>query len=179
MSESATHNWPRTVRWLHWLTVLLVLAAWQLAEAGEDRHSVMIWHHTVGALVALLVLTRLVSRVLLPAPEPAPGKLGKLAGLAHFGLLGLLVLQAGTGALSVWLEGETVTFFGQSIDSPLSTVSEHRAEQFEELHEDVIWNLFVALLGLHIAAALFHHWVLGDNILRRMLGRARPNNLES
>jgi len=43
-----------------------------------------------------------------------------------------------------------------------------------ELHSTIVWIL-LGLVGLHIAAALGHHFILGDNVLRRMLP-ARTND---
>ena len=40
-----------------------------------------------------------------------------------------------------------------------------------DVHVFVVWSLF-ALIGLHVAAALFHHFVRRDGILIRMLPNA-------
>jgi cytochrome b561 len=45
-------------------------------------------------------------------------------------------------------------------------------ELFEEAHE-VLSNVLIALVVVHVAAALYHHFVLRDGVLRRMLGRSR------
>lgn len=178
MNQARPVNWPWPVRALHWLTLILVIAAWRLAEAGEHADGLMQWHHTLGIVLAGVILARLVLRMVMTAPEPAPGRAGKLAGLAHLGLLGLLLMQAGSGLLSVWFEGEPVMLFGQAVAGPGLPMSEDAGEAFEELHEDVFWSAFVALLVIHVGAALFHHLVLRDQILRRMLGRARSGQAD-
>ena len=173
MSDNSVVNWPRPMRWLHWLTLLMVILAWRLAESGEHDEAWMAWHHTTGALILLMILLRLIARWRLALPAPPPGLPGKLAGLTHLGLLTVLVLQALTGAFSVWLEGDAIVLFGQSLVSPLTLVSETQAERLEFWHEDVLWTTFVALLVAHAGAAVFHHWVLKDQVLMRMLGRGR------
>jgi cytochrome b561 len=66
-----------------------------------------------------------------------------------------------------------VTFFGL-FQFPALVGADHGAHEFyEELHE----ALFVALAiiaGIHALAALYHHFLLKDDTLRRMLPFVRP-----
>lgn len=54
----------------------------------------------------------------------------------------------------------------------LTGESERLEETAESLHEVLGWVL-IALVLLHVAAALWHHWRLGDGVLRRMLPRRK------
>ena len=75
------------------------------------------------------------------------------------------------GWLILSAEGDPVPFFGLTLP-PLVAPDKELAETIEEIHETAgtagYW-----LIGLHAAGALFHHYVVRDNTLLRMLGRGR------
>ena len=48
------------------------------------------------------------------------------------------------------------------------------AERLEDLHKEWLWNALLALIVLHVAGALWHHWVDRDATLKRMLPGRRP-----
>jgi cytochrome b561 len=73
-------------------------------------------------------------------------------------LIGWIMLSA---------DGKPIPFFGLTLP-PLIGPNEGLAEQLEELHE-TIGTLGYWLIGLHAMAALFHHYVLRDATLSRML----------
>lgn len=165
---------------LHWLTAILVLVAFIYGPGGAetrvyaperdfDRHL----HETLGLAVLILSAVRLAWRALdrHPDPEPVARWMGVLAKAVQ-GLLYLLLfvvpLTAITGA---WLQGHPLTWLGGSI-GPWFGPSHDLGNTFAEVHGwlgDVI--LWVA--GLHALAALYHHFVLKDGVLRSMLPGAR------
>ena len=63
-------------------------------------------------------------------------------------------------------EGKTIPFFGFEL-WPLVSANSALAEQVEELHE-LGGSIGYWLIGLHAVAALFHHYILRDNLLFRM-----------
>jgi cytochrome b561 len=73
-------------------------------------------------------------------------------------LLGWLVLSAG---------GKPIPFFGLELPA-LIAENKANAKQIKELHETIATAGYF-LIGLHAAAALFHHYWIGDNTLKRML----------
>ena len=73
------------------------------------------------------------------------------------------------GILSLWAEGEAMPIpFTQWEVLPLLAMGAGAGELFEELHETV-GNLFYAVIGVHVLASLWHHFVRRDGVLRRML----------
>jgi cytochrome b561 len=82
----------------------------------------------------------------------------------------LLVLQSLFGWVVRWSEGEAMSFFGLLIPSPLTPVSRETHRTLQELHGWVGWAIVIVALG-HGAAALYHHFVLRDSVLVRMLPR--------
>ena len=88
-------------------------------------------------------------------------KAGHLA--LYLWMLGLPVL----GWLILSAEGKPIPFFGLELP-PLIGLDEARAESLEELHKTA-GTIGYWLIGLHAAAALFHHHAQRDNTLTRML----------
>ena len=90
---------------------------------------------------------------------------GRLARL-HYLPGTFRVLSHGDHVLCA-VTGKTIPLFGVHLP-PLVAPDENLAGQLEELHE-TIGTLGYWLIGLHATAALFHHYVLRDKTLRRML----------
>ncbi|MFD2366762.1 cytochrome b [Pseudoduganella sp. GCM10020061] len=163
---------------LHWLMLLLLAAVYATMEledlAGEGsaaREAMETWHYMLGLSVLALLALRLAVRLASPVPAitPAPSLWQhRAATVVHIALylfmLGMPLL--GWGILSA--EGEPIPF-GLP---PLTGVSESLEDWLEELHE-IGATIGYILIGLHAAAALFHHYVMHDDTLRRILPRWR------
>jgi cytochrome b561 len=167
-------------RSLHWATVFLVLANFALALTWEDvarptRHLMQDVHMTFGILLGAAVIARIVWR-LVPGHRPPPAAAG-LQGLAARGLHALLYIlllaEFGLGFVLRWSGGEAMIFFGAAIPSPMAEVSRATHHQIAELHEWNGWAIIVLAAG-HAGAALYHHFVLKDGVLRRMLPGIGP-----
>jgi len=161
---------------LHWLMLLLVAAVYVCIEAHERfpkgsamRADLKTWHFMLGLAVLALVAIRVVVIVASATPriEPAPPRWQQvLARLTHGALYGLMIAMPLLGWLVLSAEGKAIPFFGLQLPA-LVAPSETIASWAEELHE-VGGTVGYVLIGLHAAAALFHHHVLRDNTLRRM-----------
>jgi cytochrome b561 len=163
---------------LHWLTALLVATLWLLGQSlsffpkGSPRLSALGVHMLLGMLVGAVILVRIVWRSSggrhLPAADE--GLLNLIAKGAHYGLYLLLVLTVGFGVARAWVHGVPVFDWfkfqrpGFATPSVIHTIS--------ELHSDLA-DILVIVAGLHAAAALMHHYVMRDSVLRRMLPRKR------
>jgi cytochrome b561 len=134
----------------------------------------LFWHKSLGITVLLLALARLAWK-LVNRPYPAPLEVvwQRKAAAAGHGLLYLLILlQPITGWIMASAAGSPVSLFGWVSFPPLVGKDHDLHETFEEVHEIAFYVLLVAAV-VHIAAALYHHFVLKDNVLRRMLPFAR------
>ena len=163
---------------LHWLTLLLVAAAYtaiELREAfpkGSDpREALKALHFTLGLSVLGVLGLRLALRALTgPAPAivPAPGAASRLAAtVMHVALYALFLVMPLAGWALLSAEGKPIPFFGAEL-LPLMGESKAAGEWLEELHE-AGGTIGYVLVGLHAAAALSHHYLRGDNTLARML----------
>jgi len=162
---------------LHWLTVLLVLSLFALGELWGFTHrplrgELVMLHMSLGMILGVTVAARIVWR-LIPGHQVAPAATGlteTLARIVHWLLYALLVFQSLFGWYVRWSEGEAMSFFGLLIPSPLTPVSRDMHHQIQTWHGWVGWAIVIVALG-HGAAALYHHFVLRDQVLVRMLPR--------
>ena len=162
---------------LHWLMLLLIAAVYLCIELrvlyprGSDmRNGLKEWHFMLGLSVWILVVLRLWIRARhkIPAITPPPVKWQVLASrLVHILLYLLMLVMPILGWLTVSYEGHAVSFFGFELPL-LVTPNESMAETIEEIHETIgvagYW-----LIGIHALAALYHHYVIKDNTLKRIL----------
>jgi cytochrome b561 len=137
-----------------------------------------VWHKSVGITVLALALLRLVWRLADPPPAmPAgtPGWERKLAAIAHWALYGLIFAVPLSGW---WVSDASRVPFKAFFFLPMPDfIATDRAlqEAAAEVHEALtITLLFVVIV--HIAAALRHHFLLHDDVLRRMLTRRRSRD---
>ncbi|MCM2337044.1 MAG: cytochrome b [Pseudomonas sp.] len=171
MATSIPFRYSAPVRWIHWLTVLLVATAYLTSESAEELGDGGggQWHVFAGLALLLVFVPRLVARLASTHP-PAPVSRVEAwsARLAHVALLLFVFVQPLLGVLLVWAEGEgvPVPFTGLQLP-PLLVLGEAWGESLEEVHETV-GNVFYAVIALHALAALWHQFVRRDGVLRRM-----------
>jgi cytochrome b561 len=170
-------------RAFHWGIALLVLLQFPLAiwmdnfvePFSETQFLLYNLHKTVGVTVLLLVVLRLGWRLISP-PPPLPAAMPRWErGAAHAGhaaLYLLLFAQPIVGLLHGFASGfPTVLFFAFTLPSPLAADKE-LTSLFGAAHFYLGWT-FLAVVAVHVAAALRHHFLLKDEILSRMLPGAR------
>lgn len=170
--------WPRHAVLLHWLTFALVVLAYSSIELRSlfDRGSLprelfKLSHMMIGSLLFLVTLLRVGLKVLVPSRRPALPGLGEwLARRLHMILLLFLVAMPLLGVLSMSADGSRLPVLGEPFPSPVR-LSEDLADEAEDLHES-LGVLGYYLIGAHALAGLAHHYLLRDNRLRAMLGRA-------
>ena len=164
---------------LHWVMLLLLAAVYACIELrgnfpkGSDiREGLKTWHFMLGLSVLVLVLVRVMARLIgsVPVIQPAmPKWQNVVAKLMHLALYGLMIGMPILGWLILSADGKPVPFFGLQLP-PLVGDSEAIAEWAEAIHETG-GTVGYVLVALHAAAALFHHYVVRDNTLQRMLPR--------
>ncbi len=162
---------------IHWLMLLLFIAVYasinlrELYPKGSDlREALKTWHFMLGMLVFVLVWLRLAARLSGPTPgiQPQPPGWQQLsANLLHLALYLLMIGMPLTGWLLLSASGKPIPFFGLELPA---LVGENKglAEQLKEIHE-AVGTAGYYLIGLHTAAALYHHYIVRDNTLTRML----------
>lgn len=153
----------------HWLTAILILAAYLTAEGGRGvRADPPTLHFLSGFAVLLLVLPRLVIRMFLGGPPTVShGTLLDIgAKLGHAALYILLVALPLTGWYAASRMGVAIDLLGVTLPTLAAKVEGHPG-LIAELHETG-GNAIMILAGLHAAIALWHQFVLRDGTLTRM-----------
>jgi cytochrome b561 len=162
---------------LHWLVLVLIVAAYASMEfrdiferGSTGREMMKSSHYVIGLTILGLAIARLIAHVAMPTPpiRPAPPVWQGLAAKAvHAALFALMIALPLVGWLILSAEGEPPSYFGLQLPA-LVGPDRALAERFEEVHETIA-TLGYGLIGLHVAAALYHHYVVHDNTLLRIL----------
>lgn len=163
---------------LHWLTVMLVLglfATGWLHQIAEDHHSpvpaaLLQAHRSLGVTIWIVTVLRLVWRLTQASLPPFPAQMTALhraaVKLSEYGLYALLLVQPASGFLTEVFGGRPFAVFLWRIP-PLVPRDAMLRTALHSIHELGAWTLAALVLG-HAAAALFHHYVLRDDVLECM-----------
>lgn len=176
-ADGATDRYAALSIGLHWFTLLLFVAVYGCIElrelfpkGSEPREALKAWHFMLGLSVLALVVLRLVTRVVKPAPQidAETSKSQKLlTTLVHVMLYVLMIGMPIAGWLLLSAAGKPIPFFGLTLPA-LVDPSKSLAGLLKQVHE-AGGTVGYFLIGGHAAAALFHHYFMRDNTLRRML----------
>ncbi|MBZ9711453.1 cytochrome b [Mesorhizobium sp. ESP7-2] len=166
---------------MHWAVFVLVIGLYGLTYVEElfprgDPGRALVWwlHISFGMLLFVLIVVRVSLRLTLGTPG-LPRQMSELerwtAKVAHLVLYALLVAIPVLGIVLTWYRGDALSFFGLfTIPAPVSP-DRDAARFVRELHS-LCANLILILAGLHAAAALWHHFIRKDDVLKRMLPEA-------
>lgn len=174
MNKSTAY--PSSAKFFHWLMAIIIicmlflgvsmvesLATWQITALAL--------HKSLGVLVLVLVVLRLINRVFITAPA-LPTDLPHwqtFAGhLTHLGLYTAMIAMPLSGWLMQSADGRLVSVFGlfnlpKLIDSDLALYG-----LFREMHGFIAWG-FVLIILMHVGAALYHGLIRKDHVLKSML----------
>lgn len=174
-----THYHPASI-FLHWFIFLLFVIALATIEfRGEVpkgdplRDTLKTIHMWTGQLVFLALWLRLAARYLFGVPPAVAGprwqtwSASAVHGLLYLPMLALPI----TGVLFTQAGAKDVSFFGLMLPQ-LIAPSPDLKTSIKAVHE-FIGNSIYYLVGLHILGALWHHFVMKDGTLRRMLSSTR------
>lgn len=162
---------------LHWLMLVLLVAVYATVELREfypkgsdPREAMKTWHFMLGLSVLVLIAPRLLLRAVAPVPRITPTPAAwqaLLAKLIHLALYAFMIGMPLAGWLMLSAAGKPIPFFGLELPALIGADKE-LAAQIKEVHE-TIGTVGYFLVGAHALAALFHHYVIRDNTLLRML----------
>jgi len=165
-------------RTFHWLTAALVLTSMPIGITmanfdlgGPVEDPMYHIHRSIGAVVLVLTIGRLTYRLTHPAPPlPAdmPAWQQATALATHWALYALLIVQPIVGWIATSAYRAPVLFFWLFDLPPIWREDRPFSEAMFVVHRSM--GIFIAILVLiHIGAALYHHFVLKDGVLKRMV----------
>lgn len=176
MLRNTTTHYGAIARLFHWLTVLLIVAQFVSMEfahdlpRGPERSELYRLHKSLGVSILLLAIARLAWRFgnpVPPAPVDARAWERRAADVSHRLLYALIFALPLTGWVMSAAGGRTVEWFGLvALPNPVGA-NAVLDERLEDVHE-ALANALLVVASVHVLAALRHHFVLKDDVLRRM-----------
>jgi cytochrome b561 len=175
-----TGGYPGALKFLHWTIAACVLTTAPVAifmvngDAGAWGDTLYNLHKSLGVLIFVLMLARIVVRITAgaPPPEPTIEPWQRTASNAvHHSLYALLVAMPIVGYFANSAYGATTPFFGLFQIPPIIGKNEPLSDTLFAIHRWTGW-VVVALAAVHIGAALQHYFLRRDGVLQRMLPRA-------
>ena len=172
MSRALASRYQPVLVALHWLLALMIigllcLGFFVLAKMpNSDPHKldILVWHMTGGMFVLVLMIPRLIIRIWSARPAAAATGsplLDRLAPIAHGALYVIVFLMIVTGWTTGWLISGVFQPNGPPLPDTFRVFPTFRAHA-------ILAVLLAILIAGHIAAALYHQFVLKDGLLRRM-----------
>lgn len=165
---------------MHWLMLVLLAGVYACIESSglfpaesAARAALRTWHFALGLGIAALVILRLAANFLTGSPPPIrpplPRRHQYFAWATQIALYVFLLVMPLLGWITLNARGQAVSLLGLELPM-LVGADANLAEQVRQAH--LSFGMFgYYLVGLHATAALFHHYVLRDNTLLRMLPR--------
>lgn len=164
---------------LHWLVAAGVLGLFGLGIWMVDLTYYDSWyktapdlHRSIGVIVVTLMVLRLVWRLVNPPPRPLASHSfweRRIAHLAHALLYALVISMFFSGYFITTAKGQALYVFEVFSLPAIITDVEGLEDVAGVIHEWVAYTI-IAIVCLHVAGALKHHFVDRDSTLRRMLG---------
>jgi cytochrome b561 len=163
-------------RTLHWTIFALLVVQYAVGltmphiNNTTPYEGLVLWHGLIGAAILFFVLIRLSWRLVRPVPlEVAlPAWQAMLAKFTHWMLYALLIVITVLGWAGMSFRGWAVTLFGIVPLPALAAKGTPWAHTAGDVHITLVYVL-LGFIALHVAGALYHHFVLRDRTLQRML----------
>lgn len=177
MIKNTAATYGSLSKFLHWTIALgvifMLIIGFTMGSVAEPLSSKLYGYHEEAGLTILgILLFRVYWRWWNPVPvlpNSIPSWQRAASTMTHYLLYISLFVMIGSGWAKSTSSGYTPNFYGlfelPMPFVPVSTPVKHLAKQ---IHVTTVW-IIISLVSLHIVAALHHHFILRDNILRRML----------
>lgn len=183
MKQQSTSHYDSLSLAFHWVTAVVVTIAFILGPGGFGRlmrqgidpatRSDIVWHESLGILVLVLTVLRLIWVALRPATPQIlmAGWMHVTSKLVHLLLWSLLLALPITAFLALGSEAHPLTLLGGVRIDKMPMIADSAIAKLADwgdvhafLGDAIMW-----LAGLHAAAAIYHHVVLKDGVLSAML----------
>jgi cytochrome b561 len=170
---------------LHWIIALTIIGLIAVGLYMKETETLALYplHKSVGVIIALFILARIVWRIKQGWPEPASDYARHeqlLSKTIHWVLIIGMVLMPISGMMLSGYGGYGIAVFGfELVPNNFIFEPEFKVIPFNKPLSDIgyaahpiIGYVMIAAISLHLAGALKHHMIDKDGTLRRMLGKA-------
>jgi cytochrome b561 len=166
-----------TAKTLHWLILALLIVqfvvAWTMPHIGRNTPvtTLISLHFTIGVVILTVAVVRLAWRLVAGAPAPEaglPAWQNTSAHIVHWLLYLLLLVIPVLGWINADWRGMPIVMFGLELPKLIAP----RAAGWQwtgDVHGLLANYVMLALVGLHVVAALYHRFIRNDGVLQRML----------
>jgi cytochrome b561 len=179
MIRNTTKSWGSVARAFHWIIGLAIFGmlafGWWMNHipARPDRFFYRSIHADIGYLLLVLTVLRIIWRAFNPTPalpSGTPGWQRIAASISHGALylVTLLVIFLGWAHSGARVQGDYGSFFGLFHVPQFTSPDKATADAFEDRHIFFAYVL-LTLVGTHLAAAAWHHFIKRDRIAARMV----------
>jgi cytochrome b561 len=176
MASAQTTGYGAVAKALHWLIFVLLAVQYAIGSIMPHigRKTVnegwVSWHFSVGAAILFFIVLRLVWRLLHPVPQLPTLKPWEkvLAGFTHWALYILVLVMTLLGWAATNSRGWDVNLFGIITLPKISPTGSEWGHECGDIHNILVYVL-LGFIILHVAAALYHHFVKHDQVVGRML----------
>ena len=179
--KTSSPYYSRTAQMLHWVMAIIFIVAWLIGfyrgnflsyeVDGSFKGDVITLHKNIATTIIFLVVIRIFWRYTHPAPQLPDNMSPLMKTMAHFGHLALYFMLLAlpiTGCLYSWSLGYPAPVL-YLFDLPVLIAKNPAVTAIvKPLHIWISWAAGLLLVG-HIAAALKHHFIDKDNVLKSML----------
>jgi cytochrome b561 len=176
MLKNTANTYGVVAKGFHWLLFLMLTMAIIMGNflasmpKGAEKLEAAGLHKSFGAVLLMLILLRLVWKLLNETPRlPDETTAGEafVAKAMHWGLYLLMFAQPLSGIMMSQAAGVPVSFFGL-FEFPVFLTKNPELAQFFKGAHGTVWILLVLAVIGHAGAALHHHFIRKDNVLKQM-----------
>jgi cytochrome b561 len=178
MIRNTTSSWGSVSRWFHWILAAVIIGmlayGWWMNHLAPraDRFFYRSIHADIGYVVLVLMVLRLIWRILNPEPalpSDTPRWQRVAAHVSHWALYIVTIAVATLGwAHSGAHKPDYSSWFGLFHVPQITSPDKAVADFYEDRHIQFAYVL-MALVAIHFAAALWHHFVKRDRVTARMI----------
>jgi cytochrome b561 len=177
MLKNTQDHYGSVARSLHWIIAFFFLglfATMWMVEVLPEEHpligTLFMIHKSLGTTLMPLILLRIFWRFYSPAPQsvPMPIAMDHASQIVHGLLYAIMLSQPISGFLMSILSGYSINLFQLFTIPALKTPNLIWGKAFNQIH---VWTALAiyGVVGIHIIAALYHHFIRKDNTLIRMI----------
>ncbi|WP_281961287.1 cytochrome b [Vibrio parahaemolyticus] len=178
--ETLVKSYNLPARVMHWLSSLCIIGLFavglwmvDLSYYSEWYRTAPHYHRSVGILLAILTVVRIVWKHVTASPKVEGSRFEVVAAKAAHSVMYLLLLTIFvSGYLISTSDGRGIAVFNWFTVPGAGELFSGQSDIAGEIHFYAAWAV-ILIAGLHAVAALKHHFIDKDNTLRKMLGASK------